>query len=564
MRRILTLNDRIRDPEQIINTAVWLVVLIAVGVIVFGGYTYGKWMYEDDFLIEHSRWYEKPLNSSFLKQDLGITLSDKPAGFYRPGEALLFRALYDMFGKSTMNWRASAIAIHILASCALFFLAGTLLKNVHGAGVAALLFMLHPCADETVGILNYMSASAEGLLAFLCLLLWLRGRTTASIPFMIGALSMRESSLVLPLVMAALFPIHPAGCYKKKLLAAAPAAFIACLYLFLRFGIFQIPLLGNEATYPFFTRVGYTVYLWVKGILFAVPSNMSVIHDEEPAMKMIYIGWTIVVMFIFVVVFIFQKAAAEKEFTAASAFGAFIITAAPFSGAITQRVLFAEHYVYIPLAFLICGTTALALKKANRKILILFPAILAGYYAIVSHDRASVFRDNRSLFLEAVANCPNSFSAHNNLGMEFLEHGKFEEAVREFDAALTAVDGTSRDVTQEMIKAHYNLGVAYQEAGVADSAISEYLKVESLSGGNHGRAWNNLGDIHFKRGDYGKAEEYMLKAGKTGRKNLAVLYFTQEKFDELNAILDDLYKENPSDPVVKKIYETTRFRSVGG
>ena len=103
---------------------------------------------------------------------------------------------------------------------------------------------------------------------------------------------------------------------------------------------------------------------------------------------------------------------------------------------------------------------------------------------------------------------------------------------------------------------HLNLGVAYEQKGELDHAIREY----QLASKNLPIAYLYLGNVHFQKKEFPKAETYYKKAIKKepnnadAHNNLAWLYYTMRenlaegerlalKAIELNPAKEDIYRD---------------------
>ncbi len=177
---------------------------------------------------------------------------DAPANYYRPINVLWFRMNHALFGLHSVGWHASTIALHLLATALVF----AILRRITGrslvAGVAALLFGIHPTRHEVVA---WVSGSTESLCAVLFLssfLAYLISREKRPVVWMSAScvlygagLLAKETAIVLPaLVLAHCFLYGASGAesgegtFWRKLLRAAGRASLyaplAILYLVLR------------------------------------------------------------------------------------------------------------------------------------------------------------------------------------------------------------------------------------------------------------------------------------------------------------------------------------------
>ena len=95
---------------------------------------------------------------------------------------------------------------------------------------------------------------------------------------------------------------------------------------------------------------------------------------------------------------------------------------------------------------------------------------------------------------------------------------------------------------------HLNLGVTYEQQGDFDNAIKEY----NLAAKNLPRAFLYLGNAHFQKKEWKKAEEYYRLAiekepdNADAHNNLAWLYYTRrEKLDEAETLARRALRLNP-------------------
>jgi tetratricopeptide (TPR) repeat protein len=109
---------------------------------------------------------------------------------------------------------------------------------------------------------------------------------------------------------------------------------------------------------------------------------------------------------------------------------------------------------------------------------------------------------------------------------------------------------------------HLNLGVAYEQKGELDHALREY----QLASKKLPMAYLYLGNVHFQKKEFPKAEAYYKKAIKKepqnadAYNNLAWLYYTQrENLDEGERLALKAIELNPAkEPIYRDTLEKIR------
>lgn len=115
----------------------------------------------------------------------------------------------------------------------------------------------------------------------------------------------------------------------------------------------------------------------------------------------------------------------------------------------------------------------------------------------------------------------------NNVGADFLQQNRLEEAIAEFQRAV--------EVDPSYIAAHFNLAYAYERAQRVEEAIAQYTRALQLEPDNV-FGLNNLGVLHTNKGQYDEAIRVLEQAAQiepanstlaknleTARQNKAIL-----------------------------------------
>ncbi len=119
---------------------------------------------------------------------------------------------------------------------------------------------------------------------------------------------------------------------------------------------------------------------------------------------------------------------------------------------------------------------------------------------------AGKHEESGRLALQAVEMIPDNAEVHFLAGCEFARRNDLKQAQAEFERALELQP--NRRITQ---KAHDNLGLVYVQLGKFDEAEAQYLEAIRADP-NSARLYNNLGLIAARRNKLGEAVEYFEQA----------------------------------------------------
>jgi tetratricopeptide (TPR) repeat protein len=91
---------------------------------------------------------------------------------------------------------------------------------------------------------------------------------------------------------------------------------------------------------------------------------------------------------------------------------------------------------------------------------------------VVTFNQASIYRDSETLWRHTLSGNPDSFLAHNSLGIIRQEQGKTARALEHFRASLR--------INPVNPRAHYNIGQLMMRAGRFDEAVHHFSEVVRL------------------------------------------------------------------------------------
>jgi len=137
----------------------------------------------------------------------------------------------------------------------------------------------------------------------------------------------------------------------------------------------------------------------------------------------------------------------------------------------------------------------------------------------------------------------NQSDEHYNLGLVYGRQGKFDQAIQEYNQALT--------FEPDFVMTHFNMAILYQKEDRTDQAAEKYRQVIELFP-RAALAYNNLGLIYEERGNLIEAEELYLKAFQNHPLlpdplyNLGNVYIKEGKYSQAKEKLEACLKLDPA------------------
>jgi len=165
----------------------------------------------------------------------------------------------------------------------------------------------------------------------------------------------------------------------------------------------------------------------------------------------------------------------------------------------------ADHFQYLAsvgLIALLVGVIATAASKLPE-----WPGRMASSLGLIvllllgvqTWRQGYVYRDIESLWNDTLEKNPESWMAHNNLGILLTEQGKLQEGIDHYSEALR--------IKPDHAKAHYNLGNALASQGRFKEAIDHYVEALRIKP-DYASAHNNLALTLMKQGKFQEAIDH--------------------------------------------------------
>lgn len=473
-------------------------------------------------------------------------------GHYQPLSWMTLGLDYLLWGMEPWGYHLTNLLFHAANAVLFFFVSLRLLSlafpktavsgnlALHAAaGLAALIFSIHPLRVESVA---WVTARRDLLSAFFLLvtiLCYLRASQIAESVFarrrwmaaavFVYALSLLSKAIgmTLPVVLLALdvYPLRRLGGGSGKwfgpgvrgiwfekipfLLLAVISAFVA-LFIQEEAGALK-PLERYGVTariaQAFF---GFAFYLW-KTIF---PFGLSPLY-ELPARFNPW-DWPFVLSGLVVAAVSLALFVVRERWPAALAvWVCYLALLAPVSG-ITQTgvQMTADRYSYLSClgwailagaGLLYCWQAWIGGRVALRTLVAvtgLATAITIGL-GILTWKQTLVWRDSERLWRHVLAIDPKSSIGHNSLGVVLVGRGEFKEAIEHYHEAL--------EIDPAYARAHNNLGNALLARGELDKAIDQLRQALRINPG-YAKAHYNLGLALAKRGELEEATDHFRRA----------------------------------------------------
>jgi protein O-mannosyl-transferase len=387
-----------------------------------------------------------------------------PSDFYRPIQRLTYLVDYAAFVFKPAGYHLTSILCHAAATLALWLLANELLRgwNIEErkrrwiAFLATLVWAVHPVHTAAVAYISGRADPLAAMFGFLGLYCGIRAApqvranrwllliaTTAL--FLLSALS-KETGLIFPALWLAILLLRKS--WKQILPAVVAVVFVAVSYVSLRLPAEHFPAPRLRPPAPLLVRPIIFARAFAEYVgLIVFPANLHMDRDVEshpfgPSDASVRgAAWRELQTLLGIVL----MAAAiywliRSRGTNPAIFGCLVLATlayVPVSGAFSLNASIAEHWLYLPTAFLF-----LAVALAISQLRVPFPALacLVASWVVVLGARTFVYSHdwkNQRTFLErTIAAGGDSPRMLVNLASQELHDGQLDSAKKHLELAL--------------------------------------------------------------------------------------------------------------------------------
>lgn len=504
--------DPAADVETQVKWIAWLVPLVVAGVTC-AAFLPALW---NDFV----NWDDdRNLIGNPFYRGLGWTqlswmFSTFHEGHYQPLSWLTFAIDYLIWGMNPVGYHLTNLVLHGANAVFFYFLARRLLyaavpqarvvdswRLSVSAGLAALLFAVHPLRVESVAWATERRDMLSALFFFGAIYFYLRAyaadRDQARRRWMTGAvvvyalsLLSKATAMTLPIVLL-LLDVYPL----KRLRLEGPLRFTAALrevlleklpFFVLAVLFAVIALMAQQNTgalrpvenYFFSYRVGQAFYglcfyLWKT----LVPVSLSPLYElpyDFEAWTPVFLACAMTVVVISGSLFLLR----QRWPAALACWVYYLVVVAPVLGVVQSGPqLVADRYSYLScLSWALLAGGAIYQMSTSRSELsarsVGFAAVaslagvLLGILGFLTWQQTQVWRDSKTLWQHAIAAGNDSAFASYNLARILELEGKLPQSMESYSRAIS--------INPTMADAHHNLARLLAQQGKTDEAIAHY------------------------------------------------------------------------------------------
>ena len=464
---------------------------------------------------------------------------------YRPLLITSYAINYAMDGLRPAGYHAVNLLFHVGSAFLVYLILQAMLFRNDAARlsiVAALIFAVHPFNSEVV---NYITARSSVMCSFFYLLsfyFWIRFRSQKGSYFyiisllaFILAMLTKEIAITLPFMLF-LYDFYFLRGSLRRYLAYLPYVLLVIVpYLAYRIVVYG-HIVGGTRPYMQNMLTQTTVLLKYIQLMF-LPVGLTIEHDIKSAGTILNATVIVAILLLLLVIaatyVLFRLG---REWRIVSFFILwFFITLLP-TTVIPLNAILQENRGY--LGGIVFAVIAGVVISRTKRIIVL-PAliILIIVFSFLTVQRNIVWRNDLSLWNDAVAKSPLSARAHDNLGLAYMGIKKYDLALEEFNKTLAInpqyylayynagviyqLQGDlerarwayeeSLKISPGYFRSYYNAGIVYKKIGALDKAIASYEKAIALDP-RHPFVYNNLGVVLIDKGELKKAEAVFIRA----------------------------------------------------
>jgi len=574
-KRVSTLFDFLAQA----STARLLVFFLFLGLLVYGRVLFYPFVHDDAFFIHAFRNHPELLRWDSLK---AIFLDPQtPAGmlpYYRPLLTLFYKGQYTVFGNQPFFYHLFNLTVHITNTLLVYSIFIFLKSSRLGAAAVATFFLIHPVQTQAVTCIAGVSNILFSLLCFASFRLYLghlKGEGKKALLYFVLSLVLFTLSLFvkeqailfafLILLLEVCLPLRPLEALQNKIIRFLGFLTVAGGYLSFRnliLGGIAGPSLGpaGELGLRLFS-IPKTILTYFKILVF--PSGLHyyrTVDILQPFLRPILMLFAVAVL----VVVLLSFFSPQERRLAVFGIGWFFLSLLPvlnIAPLIVEYsfVMTSEHFLYFPLfGFLIFisqlwlwGSRVFFKDKSEIKTkgFLIFLAVI---FVLLSIRQNTYWRGDVPLFERTLRFERQLGRIHILLGKAYFLNGKTDEAMVEYETALSIMRGYLLNIRPEAVRrfylgyikeSHFDLAHCYESKDDYKGAAEEYRAAIRIDPADS-VLYNNLGTVYLKENKTSEAAGIFKEALRLNphdvmaMNNLALCYINEGKLKEAKILLE--------------------------
>lgn len=419
---------------------------------------------------------------------------------YYPLVHTTFWIEYHLWGLEPLGYHLVNVLLHILNALILWRILREL--EVPGAALAAALFALHPVHVESVAWITERKNVLSGLLYLLAMWSYLRfdplreGAARRFRPWRLYAVSFLL--FLLALLSKTVACTLPAALllltwWKRGKISRRDVLPLALMLLAgIGFGLVTLSIekdhvgaQGESWSLSLVERILIAGRaLWFYASKLAWPADLAFIYprwsiDSGTGWQYLYPGGFAGLVLL---LWLLRRRVGRGPLVAVLFFAGTLVPALGFFDFYPMLYSYvADHFQYMASVGLLVLASAAYFRFVNRSghtqgwVRLALPVLILGVLGILSWRQGHVYRDLETLWTDTLRKNPESWMAHNNLGLVFAEKGSLTEAMSHYRECLR--------IRPTFPEAHHNLGTALLRQGRMEEAAPAFAEALRLRPG---------------------------------------------------------------------------------
>jgi tetratricopeptide (TPR) repeat protein len=482
------------------------VLVVLLVILAYWPALRGGFIWDDDMYVTNNLLLTAPDGLSRIWFSL-----DSPSQYF-PLTYTTFRIERALWGLNPAGYHWVNLLLHAANALLVWRLLRRL--SVPGAWLAAAIFALHPIQVESVAWISELKSVLSLFFILLTLFCWIefigeRSRRFwywLALVFYALALFSKTTACTLPaaLLLILWLKTKPIDCRRLVQIVPFLAMGLGMGLLAMWWERFHQGTQGKLFTMGLLERILVASHaLWFYAGKLFWPADLTFSYPRwtiDTAHPLAY-GWLAAGGGLCAAIYYVRRFAGRSVETAALFY---VATLSPLLGFVmlyTFRYTFvADHYQYVAsiglIALTAAGITIVFKTKPFLKLVCCGALLLT--LGVLTWRQAGMYKDLEALWRDTLAKNPDSWMAHDSLGVLLGDQGHIEEAMEHYRKAI--------QINPNHYEALYDVGNVLAAKGQFDEAIENYYKAIQIKP-NDAQLWYNLGNALAAKGRLDEAIE---------------------------------------------------------